>query len=171
MWWNFQHHGQQPSRSLTEEGGRRGVGEHARDAESGESQRDGGKTRAWVHLIIKHRLPLPHPVHFSYPCFCSYPQNTHTHLFTHKLLQQDPASPQSATPTHLCVLGWIMQGLYPALKHEWIIWPQEQVVSTFPSTFLFIYLLTRRTWGGMTNNTQAEQMTRFQMVHFFVSFY
>ena len=73
---------------------------------------------------------------------------THTHslIFTHKLLRQDPAFPQFPP---LRVLGWIMQGLYPALKHEWIIWPQGQAVSTFPFTSLFIYLPTRRrTWRG-----------------------
>lgn len=106
-----------------------------------EKERDGVNGRQWVHFIIKRRHHLPHPVNFSYPHVCSlksggaYPK-THTHT--------PAARPSFSTvfPPHLCVLGWIMQGLYPALKHEWIIWPQGQAVSTFPFTFLFIYLFT-----------------------------
>lgn len=97
--------------------------------------------RQWVHLVITQKHHLPQPMHFSSP-----QPHKHTHIRT------PPATkPRFSTvfPPHLRVLGWIMQGLYPELKHEWIIWPQGQAVSTFPFTSLFIYLPTRRrTWGG-----------------------
>lgn len=84
--------------------------------------------RSSVHLMLNAGIAWRRSANiYRQSCGCFFPQ----------------------TPPHLCVLSWIMQGLYPALKHEWIIWPQGEAVSTFPFTSLFIYLPgRRRTRGG-----------------------
>lgn len=126
LWWNFQHRGQRPFGSPVRGEGR---------------CKAGGSNFGWWS---------PRPVSQRSPSQAV----TRKHTDTHTPAARPQPPPTTTTTPHLCVWGWIMQGLYPALKHEWIIWPQGQAVSTFPFTSLFIYLFTRppgglgEGWGG-----------------------